>query len=75
MPVGSHRVVYAEDQPQYLPLPSYRTPDGRVVSAWQPSANELELLKNGVPVYLTLHTFNEPLQPIMMTVGPPDLRS
>lgn len=74
MPAGSERVVYAEDQPEYLPLPSFRTPDGRVVSAWKPNPGELALLNNGVPIYLTLHTFNKPLQPVMLTVGPPDLR-
>lgn len=66
-------MVYAENQPEYSPLPVFRTPDGRVISAWRPTPKELELLNNGEAIYLTLHTFNTPLQPIMMTVGEPSL--
>lgn len=73
-PDGTREVTYAEHQPEYLALPSLRTPDGRVVSQWLPDANELELLKNGVPVTLVLHTFNEPLRPIILAVGGLDLR-
>jgi hypothetical protein len=84
-PPGTRRVVYAEDQPEYLPLPSQKTPDGRVVSAWTLDENELLLVAMEVPVYLTLHTFNytqcpqcgacnpATLQPILLTVGEPSL--
>ncbi len=71
---GVRDVTYAKDQPEYVPLPALVTPDGRVVSTWQPDANDLELLKNGVPVTLVLHTFNGPLQPIQLVVGGVDLR-
>jgi hypothetical protein len=74
VPPGTREVVYAKDQPQYLPLPTLVTPDGRVLSQWQPDANELELLKNGAPVTLVLYTFNGPLQPIQLVVGGMDLR-
>lgn len=74
VPNGTVKVVFAKDQPQYNPLPSLRTPDGRVVSRWKLEPNDLLLIQNGVDIYLTLHTFNEPLQPIMLTVGPPDLK-
>lgn len=74
VPDGTVKVTYAADQPEYLPLPALRTPDGRVTSCWKPNPGELALLNNGVGIFLTLHTFNGPLQPIMLTVGPPDLR-
>jgi hypothetical protein len=67
-------ITYAEHQPQYIPLPSLKTRDGRVVSQWMPDPNELELLNRGVPITLCLHTFNQPLQPITLTVGGLDLR-
>lgn len=73
LPEGTEKVTYAKDQEPYLPLPAWRTPDGKVVSRWRLGPNELALLKNGVDVYLTVYTFNHPLQPIMLTVGPPDL--
>jgi hypothetical protein len=74
LPVGVREVAYAEHQPQYRTLPSLVTPDGRVISQWMPDPNDLELLKNGVPVTLVLHTFHQPLQPIILCVGGLDLR-
>ena len=74
LPFGTTRVVYAEDQPQYKPLPSLRTPDGRVVSQWRPTAEELAALNRGQPITLVNHTYNDPLQPILLTVGGLDLR-
>jgi hypothetical protein len=74
LPPGTRDVKIAEHQPEYLTLPSLVTPDGRVVSQWQPTPNDLLLLNTGVPVTLVLHTFGQPLQPIQMAVGGLDLR-
>lgn len=74
LPPGCEAVKYAEHQPEYLTLPSLRTPDGRVLSQWKPDANELALLNNGVPVTLVMHTFGDPLQPVQLGVGGMDLR-
>ena len=75
LPPGTMAITYAKDQPQYLPLSTLKTPpDGRVVSQWQFTENERLLLANGVPLTLVLHTFNEPLQPIILIVGGVDLR-
>jgi hypothetical protein len=74
LPPHTRAVQIAEHQPEYLTLPALITPDGRVVSQWQPTANDLLLLANGVPVTLVLHTFGLPLQPIQMAVGGMDLR-
>lgn len=71
---GTRKVIYAEHQPQYIPLPALVTPDGRVTSRWKLEPNDLLLIQNGADVYLTLLTFNAPLQPIMLSVGPPDTR-
>jgi len=74
LPDKTRAVNYAEHQAEYLTLPSLVTPDGRVVSQWLPDAHDLALLNNGVPVTLVLHTFNQPLQPIILAVGGLDLR-
>jgi len=74
LPPGTVALNYAEDQPQYLTLPVLRTPDGRVVTMWQLEPNDRLLLANGVPITLVLHTFGQPLQPIMLVVGGVDLR-
>lgn len=74
LPDHVREVTYAEHQDEYLSLPSLLTPDGRVISQWLPDANDLALLNNGVPVTLVLHTFGQPLQPIILAVGGLDLR-
>jgi len=75
MPEGTKLVVMAiNQQDKYRPLPSARTPDGRVVSAWLPTAEDLAKLLDGEAVYLTVKTFNEPLQPVLVTVGQPTLK-
>ena len=55
-------------------LPSLVTPDGKVISSWLPDADELAALNRGQPITLVLHTFNQPLQPIILAVGGLDLR-
>lgn len=67
-PQGWREVTYAKDQPQYLPLPTLRSEDGRVVSRWTLTDEEREKVAAGADIYLTLHTFNNPLQPILLTV-------
>lgn len=71
-PEGSRRVVYAKDQPQYLPLPAIVDPSGIVMTEWELSADELEMLMEGGRLRLYLYTFNQPLQPIRLEVAPPE---
>lgn len=57
-----------------MPLPTLVTEDdGRVISQWQPSAGELELLKLGVPVTIVMHSAGV-VAPIAVGVGGFDLR-
>jgi len=54
--------TYAEDQPEYLPLPVYKYEDGTVISCWKFSFWErLKVLWTGKLWWRQL-TFNEPLQ-------------
>ena len=56
--------TYAEDQPEYLPLPVYRDAEGGTISCWQLSWREkLKILFTG-KLWIDIHTFNSPLQPI-----------
>jgi len=65
--------VYAENQPQYLPLPSHKTSDGVVTSCWRLSIKErLWVLFSG-RIFLQVLTFNNPLQPLKMNVANPVL--
>ena len=63
--------VFAEDQPEYLPLPAHRTADGVVTSCWGLSFSErFRLLMTG-KMFLQVMTFNKPLQPLKMSVEMP----
>lgn len=68
-PQGWRDATYAKDQPEYLPLPTLASRDGRVVSRWQPTPEERQAISDGADIFLMLYTFNKPLQPIVMTVG------
>jgi hypothetical protein len=65
-------VVYAKDQPQYLPLPAYRAPGGSVTSCWGLSWRErLRVLVTG-RIFFTVATFGDPLQPQLPSVDFPE---
>lgn len=66
-------VVYAKNQPEYIPLPSIKTVEGQVITRWRFSLKErIKLLLTG-NLYLSLLTFNQPLQPIQLSVDAPKL--
>lgn len=70
-------VIFAEDQPQYLPLPAHRALydlEGRVTCCWVLSFRErLQVLLTG-RIWHQVLTFNQPLQPQLLTTAKPDLR-
>ena len=64
-------VVYAKDQPEYIPLPASRTPDGEVVTCWKLSWKDRLRILLGLNFYVTLLTFNIPLTPLRVSIGKP----
>lgn len=62
--------VYAEDQPEYTPLPvmAIPGPEGEVISCHVLSAEEFEIVRTSRCIYLHQWTFNGPLQPIRLEV-------
>lgn len=65
--------VFAKDQPEYIPLPSRVDSEGTVVTCWQLNWKErLKALWQG-KFYLTLLTFNKPLQPIRCSIDKPEV--
>jgi hypothetical protein len=62
-------VVYAKNQPQYNPLPALRNKDGVVLSRWTLSESERTAIAKGADIFLSVHTFNQPLQPLQIEVG------
>ena len=61
-------VVYAEDQPEYLPLPVLKHPSGKVISCWKLNFKELIRLIITRRLYIAILTFNSPLQPLLPSV-------
>lgn len=72
---GYEEVVYAKDQPEYLSLPAIRQSDGCIVTRWQMSWYErIKTLLTG-SIYLEVLTFNNPLQPLKMSVDAPEIEN
>jgi hypothetical protein len=71
-------VVFAKDQPQYLPLPAHRfenSLEGEIVCCWRLSWRERwQLLWRGV-IWHRVLTYREPLQPQMLMVDKPPMPS
>ena len=63
-------VVYAKDQPEYLPLPAHRTKDGVVTSCWKLSIKERLITLFRGRIYLKTMTFNSLLQPQKVSIKP-----
>ncbi len=63
-------VVYAKDQPEYLPLPARRMADGTVTTCWALSWRERLALMVSGRFYLDVLTFNHPLQPVRPYITP-----
>ena len=67
--------IFAENQPEYLPLPAYRFGDAEktVLSRWKLTWGErLRVLLTG-NLWLYSLTFGNPLQPLLPTVKKPEI--
>lgn len=70
-------VVFAEDQPEYQPLPALKidSPTGEVVSCWKLSFKErIKVLVFG-RVWMSLMSFNKPLTPSFLAVSRKEIYS
>lgn len=64
-------IVYAENQPEYLQLPMWKGPEGHRVCRWKLTWRErITVLLNG-SLWLSVLTFNRPLQPVKIDVSCP----
>lgn len=70
---GVAEVVYAKDQPEYLPLPAIKSagPQGMVTTRWYMGWKErLRVLFTG-SVYLQVMTYKHKLQPVKVFTKKP----
>jgi hypothetical protein len=64
-------VVFAENQPEYKPLPAFKNKDGEVVTCWKMTLSErIKFLLSG-KMYIYIQTFNQPLQPLLPSIDNP----
>lgn len=67
-----HNVVFAENQPEYMPLPALRLDDGEIICCWSPTWKErLSILLRG-KIWHSVLTFGHPLQPQLLSVSTPE---
>jgi hypothetical protein len=65
-------VVFAKDQPEFIPLPAYADSTGQVITKWTLSAEELNrLILDPVLYLIQLKPMLDPLQPIIPSVECP----
>lgn len=65
---GAQRVVFAKDQPEYIPLPALVFPDGTILTEWQPSEEERAAIARGENIRLWIWTCGRTLQPVALDV-------
>jgi hypothetical protein len=63
--------TYARNQPPYIPLPAYRTTDGRVIACWHMSWRERVTVLLTGRVWSSLMTFGSPPQPQLLQTNYP----
>jgi len=69
-------VVFAKDQPEYLPLPALPIDDGnRLITRWRLTMRERLLILFHGNVYLWISTFKNPLQPVAITAEAPEFKT
>ena len=63
-------VIYAKEQSEYIPLPACKI-EGLVITCWELSTDEIEKITSTGKLWISMLTFNHPLQPILPTVDAP----
>jgi hypothetical protein len=70
--INSDEIIYAKDQPEYLPLPAVKLEDGTILTRWELSEEEKRLILEQGYIYLEVLTFNRPLQPLRLSAEVPE---
>lgn len=67
-------VVYGAGQPEYTPLPAKRfeNKSGQVNTCWELSPEEIKRVQETGVIWVSLLTFGQPLQPILVAVDEPE---
>jgi hypothetical protein len=62
---------FGASQPEYQPLPALvgNRPDVNVISRWEPTAEERQMIADGADIYVVQTTFGDLFHPINVAVG------
>lgn len=68
-------VVFGAEQPEYMPLPAERVQSeyGQVNTCWELSPEEIKKVRETGHIFVSLLTFGQPLQPILVSVDKPEV--
>jgi hypothetical protein len=61
-------ITFAKDQPEYIPLPMWKGSNGERVSRWKLTWKERFTIFFGGSLWLSVLTYNRPLQPVKLDV-------
>lgn len=64
--------VFAKDQPEYNQLPAFVSPDGIATTCWSMSLMERVKFLFTNKLWISVMTFNKPLQPMLPSLDKPD---
>jgi hypothetical protein len=73
IPFKGHNVTFVENQEEYESLPAFKDEEGTVVTCWELSEEELKEITKTGKLWLSMLTFNTPLQPIKLSVNKSDV--
>jgi len=64
--------TFAENQQEYQSLPAHKTVNGETTFCFELDEEELRQVRETGRIWLTVLTFNQPLQPIGATILKPE---
>lgn len=68
-------VVFGANQPEYMPLPAQivNGRSGQVITCWKLTTDELKRIQETGELWLSVLTFNQPLQPVNLSTEKPPI--
>lgn len=69
-------VVFGAEQPEYQPLPAERVgkaQTGQINTCWELDPDEIKKVQETGQIYVSLLTFGQPLQLVLVSVDKPDV--
>ena len=67
-------IVFGANQPEYQPLPAEfvgKPKTGQINTCWELSADELKQIQETGKIWVSILTFGQPLQPVLVSVDKP----